>query len=56
MPVAGNATTFPTYTVQVNDSAPIWVLCAQTGHCGKGMVFSANAVESGSNTVSILSH
>ena len=56
MPVAGNATTFPTYTVQVNDSAPIWVFCAQTGHCGKGMVFSANAVESGSNTVSILSH
>ena len=51
MPVAGNATSFPTYTVQVNDSAPIWVFCAQTGHCGKGMVFSANAIETGSNTV-----
>jgi len=49
MPVAGNATTFPTYTVQVNDSSPIWAFCHQTGHCGQGMVFAANAVESGPN-------
>jgi len=50
MPVADNATTFPTYTIQVNDTAPIWAYCAQPGHCGMGMVFSVNAVESGSNT------
>ncbi|TFY81130.1 hypothetical protein EWM64_g2885 [Hericium alpestre] len=47
MPVADNATTFPTWTIQ---TAPIWAYCAQTGHCGQGMVFSANAVESGANT------
>jgi len=45
MPVAPDATTFPTFTIQVNDTAPIWVYCRQTGHCGQGMVFSANADE-----------
>ncbi|TFK46002.1 hypothetical protein OE88DRAFT_1668399 [Heliocybe sulcata] len=49
MPVSDGTTTFPTFTVQVNDSSPIWVYCKQAGHCGQGMVFSANAVESGSN-------
>ncbi|KAG1748923.1 uncharacterized protein EDB91DRAFT_1111425 [Suillus paluster] len=49
VPVGSNATTFPTYTIKINDTAPIWVYCAQTGHCGQGMVFSVNAVESGSN-------
>ncbi|KAI9456668.1 hypothetical protein BJY52DRAFT_1275307 [Lactarius psammicola] len=50
MPVATDATTFPTYTIQVNDSAPIWAYCRQSGHCGQGMVFAANAIESGPNT------
>lgn len=50
MPVADGATTFPTYTIQVNDTSPIWVYCKQTGHCGQGMVFSVNAVESGPNS------
>ena len=45
MPVAANATTFPEFTITVNDTAPIWVYCRQTGHCGQGMVFSVNAVE-----------
>jgi len=49
MPVADNATTFPTYNITVNDTAPIWAYCRQSGHCGSGMVFSANAVESGPN-------
>ena len=49
MPVAANDTTFPTYTIQVNDSTPIWAYCRQSGHCGQGMVFAANAVESGPN-------
>lgn len=26
---------------------PIWAYCQQATHCGQGMVFSANAVESG---------
>jgi len=50
MPVADGAATFPTYTIQVNDTSPIWVYCKQTGHCGQGMVFSVNSVESGPNT------
>lgn len=50
MAVASNATTFPTYTVKINDTAPIWVYCKQTGHCGQGMVFAVNAVESGANS------
>lgn len=49
MAVASSATTFPTYTVKINDTAPIWVYCKQTGHCGQGMVFAVNAVESGAN-------
>jgi len=48
MPVADGATTFPTYVVQVNNTNPIWAFCRQTGHCGDGMVFAANAVESSS--------
>jgi len=47
MPVAEGATTFPTYTVQVNNTTPIWAYCRQATHCGQGMVFAANAVESG---------
>ncbi|KAI0003402.1 Cupredoxin [Russula compacta] len=50
MPVAANATTFPTYTIQVNNTAPIWAYCRQTGHCGQGMVFAANVNESSAQT------
>ncbi|ETW85412.1 hypothetical protein HETIRDRAFT_240092, partial [Heterobasidion irregulare TC 32-1] len=50
MPVADDATSFPTWTIRVNDTAPIWTYCAQANHCGSGMVFSVNAVESGPNT------
>jgi plastocyanin len=46
-PVTDGAATFPTYTVQVNDTKPIWAFCKQGNHCGQGMVFAANAVESG---------
>jgi plastocyanin len=50
MPVAANATTFPTYTIQINNTSPVWVYCRQTGHCGQGMVFAVNAVEGGANS------
>jgi plastocyanin len=50
MPVANDATVFPTYTVKINDTAPVWVYCRQTGHCGMGMVFSVNADEKSTNT------
>lgn len=46
-PVSDDATTFPTYTVRVNDTKPIWAYCPQGNHCGQGMVFSVNAVEGG---------
>ncbi|KAJ7716236.1 hypothetical protein DFH07DRAFT_947646 [Mycena maculata] len=52
MPVAENATSFPTFTITINDTAPIWGYCGQQGppvHCTSGMVFSINAVESGPN-------
>ncbi|KAG6847480.1 hypothetical protein H0H93_007858, partial [Arthromyces matolae] len=49
VPVDSNATTFPTFTITINDTAPIWGYCGQTGHCAAGMVFSINAVESGPN-------
>jgi len=50
MPVSANATTFPKYTIQVNDSSPIWAYCRQANHCGSGMVFAANANESSAKT------
>jgi len=50
MPVADTVTTgFPTYTVQINDTTPIWAFCAQANHCTSGMVFAVNTVESGPN-------
>jgi len=48
MPVADGTTNFPTYVVQVNDTKPIWAFCKQASHCGQGMVFAANTVESSS--------
>lgn len=46
MPVSANATEFPTFSIVVNDTTPIWGYCRQTGHCGQGMVFAINAVDS----------
>jgi len=50
--VAPDATSFPVFTIKINDTAPIWGYCQQSqpsSHCGAGMVFSINAVESGAN-------
>jgi plastocyanin len=46
--VAGQAN--PTFTVLVNDTTPLYFHCAQTGHCGKGMVFSVNTDEQGARS------
>ncbi|PIL30561.1 hypothetical protein GSI_07261 [Ganoderma sinense ZZ0214-1] len=54
MPVMANATAFPSFTITVNDTAPIWVYCKQTNpksHCESGMVFAVNAPATG-NTFS----
>jgi hypothetical protein len=50
MAVADAATTFPTWTVRVNDTNPIWVYCRQANHCGAGMVMAVNSVDSGPNS------
>ncbi|EDR02304.1 uncharacterized protein LACBIDRAFT_169454, partial [Laccaria bicolor S238N-H82] len=49
VPVGANATSFPTFQIKINDTAPIWGYCGQTGHCQQGMVFAINAVESSAN-------
>ncbi|KAG7092794.1 hypothetical protein E1B28_009113 [Marasmius oreades] len=51
-PVTSEDADKPIFTIAVNDTAPIWAYCPQTNpksHCGEGMVFSVNAVESGQN-------
>jgi len=48
--VPANATNFPTWSIQITQTTPFWFFCAQTGHCGLGMVGSINANESSPNT------
>ena len=45
-PVAAGSTEFPTWSLTINDTAPIWAFCGQAGHCGSGMVFAVNSDES----------
>jgi len=45
-PVADGASNFPTWTLPVNDTKPIWAYCKQGNHCSSGMVFAVNSVES----------
>ncbi|KIP12603.1 hypothetical protein PHLGIDRAFT_98049 [Phlebiopsis gigantea 11061_1 CR5-6] len=50
MPVAANASAFPTWNVTVNDTNPLWFYCKQhspdgSSHCGAGMVFAVNPVQ-----------
>jgi len=50
IPVAEGATEFPTWSMVVNDTAPIWAYCRQPNpqsHCGAGMVFAINSDEQG---------
>jgi len=44
-PVAADATDFPTWSLTINDTAPIWAYCRQANHCGVGMVFAVNSDE-----------
>jgi len=52
MAVAADASAFPTFNITVNDTAPVWAYCRQANHCGGGMVFAINAVESGNKSFS----
>lgn len=44
MPVAASSSQgeIPTYTIQVNNTTPIWIYCAQGRHCQSGMVMVIN--------------
>ena len=49
--VGPNVTDFPTWNVTVNDTNPLWFYCKQhnpdgSSHCGHGMVFAVNPVQS----------
>ncbi|KAL7005490.1 hypothetical protein EMMF5_004895 [Cystobasidiomycetes sp. EMM_F5] len=42
-PVAANATSYPTWTLNVSTAAPIWYYCKTGTHCQSGMVGAINA-------------
>ena len=44
LPVAASAAMgmIPVYTIMVNSTAPIWIYCAQNGHCENGHVMVIN--------------
>ncbi|KAK4186232.1 Cupredoxin [Podospora australis] len=44
-PVAASASMgmIPTYTIQINNTAPLWLYCAQGRHCENGMSMVINA-------------
>jgi len=47
-PVGANVTSdFPTVSLTVLTTDPIWIYCQQTGHCQQGMVFAVNPPPSG---------
>jgi hypothetical protein len=51
MPVAPTDTQIPVFSILVNDTNPIWLYCAQTGHCQKGMSMVINEVASSNKTL-----
>lgn len=55
MPVADENQQFPTWNLTINDTMPIWAYCKQktpASHCGAGMVFAINSVETSSRSFS----
>jgi len=42
---------FPTYTIMINDTKPIWLYCAQGKHCENGMVMVINQAATGAKTL-----
>jgi plastocyanin len=55
IPVADDATAFPTWNLTINDTAPIWAYCRQklpASHCGSGMVFAINSDETSARNFS----
>jgi plastocyanin len=50
-PVSKGATNYPTYTIRINSTTPIWLYCTQEDHCQSGMNAVINAPTSGSKTL-----
>jgi len=50
MPVSGNSSGFPSFSIVVNDTNPMWAYCMQANHCEQGMVFAINANDSSSKS------
>jgi len=50
-PVAASASMgmIPTYTIQINNTSPLWLYCAQGRHCENGMAMVINAPENNPN-------
>jgi len=58
-PVSATDTTIPTFTIQINNTTPVWIYCSQAEHCQKGMVLvinentAANATRSLDNFIAL---
>ncbi|KAG8760978.1 hypothetical protein FRC14_000579 [Serendipita sp. 396] len=51
MPVAANASEFPTFEIEVVDAQdPQWFFCNQAKHCNSGMLFAINPPTTGAKT------
>lgn len=51
MPVAADATMHPVFTIQINNTNPIWIHCSQMGHCQSGMVMAINVAKGSNETL-----
>lgn len=52
-PVSATATETPVYTIQINNTTPIWLYCSQAKHCQNGMtmVINVNPTANASRTL-----
>lgn len=58
MPVAAGAAKkeIPVFTVQINDTKPIWIFCSQGKHCSAGMSMVINENTSANSTRSLANY
>ncbi|KAL6908347.1 hypothetical protein GGI43DRAFT_379207 [Trichoderma evansii] len=58
MPVAAGADKkeIPVFTIQINDTKPIWIFCSQAKHCSAGMSMVINENTSANSTRSLANY
>ncbi|UKZ87793.1 uncharacterized protein TrAFT101_003568 [Trichoderma asperellum] len=58
MPVAAGASKkeIPVFTIQINDTKPIWIFCSQGKHCSSGMSMVINENTSANSTRSLANY